>query len=291
MSEAITFGKYDHLLGVWQDSAKERRARTAVIMVTAGMLHHAGPFRLHVDLADELAEASIPSLRFDLSGIGESLGVGIRGRSIDRAAQEIGQAIDWIGQRSGIAQVILFGVCSGADDSLHAAVGDSRVVGVVALDGCGYRTTAYHWHRLIRRQIPRILRLSKWRQWLRRRLGLETPVPASLAMGADIREFPPQEQAALELQSLADRGVRLHFIYTGGVDEYYNHADQFATMFPALKHNAHVSSVYFPAMDHVAFLVQDRAALVGHIAETIGSNVEADRSTGHPSPLTAVAAC
>ncbi len=275
---AIVFGNYNHLLGVWQPSVQQTQTDTAVIFVTAGMLHHVGPFRLHVDLARSLARHGIASLRFDISGIGESFGVGVGGRSIDRAADEISQAIDWIEQNTKIEKVILFGLCSGADDSLHAAVRDDRVVGVVPMDGCGYRTPAYYWHRFAGHHLQRMLRPSKWVDVIRRITGIRKKVPRSLQQGDDIREFPSRTEAVAQLANLADRQTRLHFIYTGGVGMYYSYANQFDHMFPELRGRHEVSSCFHPAMDHVAYLCEDRAELVQHVVDQIGSIVNPQTS-------------
>ncbi len=267
---AIVFGNYEHLLGVWQPSITTSQSDTAAILVTPGMLHHVGPFRFYVDVANDLARRGIPSLRFDISGIGESFGVGVGGRSIDRAADEISQAIDWIFANTKMQKIVLFGLCSGADDSLHAAVRDHRVTAVVPMDGCGYRTPAYYWHRFRGHHLHRILRPKKWWDVARRLLGQSNTAPRSLQQGDDIREFPPRETAVTELSELADRKTRLHFVYTGGVGMYYSYAQQFYDMFPELKERDEISTCFHPAMDHVAYLCEDRAALVDHIGSQIG---------------------
>ena len=255
-------------MGIWcePDLSNCYKSDTAIVFVTAGMLHNAGPFRLHVDLANRLLNLGIPSLRFDVSGIGESLAIGSEGKSIDRAAEEIHQAIDWIVETKAIEKVALFGLCSGADDAIHAAVTDTRVTGVVAMDGCGYRTPLFYWYRFIDHYGPRLKRFAKWRDMIGRNLKRTNAVPESLQAGTDIREFPPQKVSERQLLSLANRDVRLHFVYTGGVGEYYNHDTQFNTMFPALSRHHRVSHRYFPALDHVAFLCEDRRKLVEHVA-------------------------
>ncbi|KAA1261875.1 Alpha/beta hydrolase family protein [Rubripirellula obstinata] len=278
-NDAILFGQHKNLVGIWTEAADdavadhsvvdEAKATTAVIMVTAGMIHHSGPFRLHVELANQLRHHGIPSLRFDLSGIGESLGIGSGGSSLDRAADEIGQAIDCIANRYGIEKVILFGLCSGADDSVHTALMDDRVSGVVAMDGCGYRTRQYYWHRFAGHYLPRLVRISKWSSLLRRFSSREDDSPKSLQLGDDIREFPSRDLAQSQLMQLADRSVRMHFIYTSGVGDYYNHAGQFDAMFPSLCEADQITHCYFSDMDHVAFLCEDRAKLVRHISDNV----------------------
>uniref|UniRef100_UPI003569293C serine aminopeptidase domain-containing protein n=1 Tax=Novipirellula sp. TaxID=2795430 RepID=UPI003569293C len=267
---AVVFGRYEHLLGVWQASTATQQSDTAAILVTPGMLHHVGPFRMYVDVANDLARRGIASLRFDISGIGESFGVGVGGRSIDRAADEISQAIDWIFENTKMQKIVLFGLCSGADDSLHAAVRDDRVTAVVPMDGCGYRTPAYYWHRFRGHHLHRLLRPRKWWEVTQRLLGQSSTAPRSLQQGDDIREFPSRETAVAELSKLADRKTRLHFVYTGGVGMYYSYAQQFYDMFPELEGRDEVSMCFHPAMDHVAYLCEDRAALVEHIGSQIG---------------------
>lgn len=269
MEDAIVFGQHDHLVGVW--SGVEKAVPAAVVMLTAGMLPSVGPYRLHVDLARHLADEAVPSLRFDLSGIGDSMAIGADGDSLDRAASEISQAINWIANTHHIKRIILFGLCSGADDAIAAALVDPRVVGVIAMDGCGYRTGRYYWHRFIRHQLPRLVMPAKWISLANRSLFKRNDSPRSLIPGDDIREFPSQEVAENQLQSLTSSGVRLHFLYTGGVHQYYNHEGQFAAMFPSLRNNASITTRYLPRLDHVAYRCKDRQMLVAHISETTRS--------------------
>lgn len=269
VEDAVVFGDYDHLVGIWTMPSQTQPCERAVIFVTAGMLHSAGPFRLHRELAQNLAEKSIGTLRFDLSGIGESFGVGTAGESTERAIREIQQAMNWIESEHGIRRFVLIGLCSGADDALRAAERDDRVCGLVSMDGLGYRTRRYYFNRLTQHYAKRLLRLDKWRTVIQRtfKMQLDSGTPLSLQAGEDIREYPQRDEAAEMLQRLADRGTRMHFIYTGGVAEYYNYADQFNDMFPELRGRAEISTNYFASMDHVAYLCEDRDALSAHITE------------------------
>ena len=234
IDQAVVFGQFQNLVGTmtapasrYDDEGAGETANVAAIFLNAGMLHHAGPFRLHVDLARTIANYGISSLRFDLSGIGESLGVGAGGRSIDRAANETSQAMDFMFEAYGIEKFILFGLCSGADDSVHTALKDSRVVGVVAMDGCGYATAKFYKNRAIRHYLPRLCSPAKWQRLLSRWFGGNSDTPSSLQLGTDVREFPSRDQAAREFQQLVDRGVQMHFTYTGGIADYYNYEQQF----------------------------------------------------------------
>jgi hypothetical protein len=265
--QAIVFGKHEHLLGVVSiaDATKQQH-KTAMILITAGMLHNVGPYRLYVDIARQLAQQGISSLRFDISGIGDSLGVGSAGKSIERAAAEASEAMDYLQKQHGIERFIVFGLCSGADDSIQAALDDERVSGVITLDGLGYKTLQFRIrHALL--LAKKMLRIEKWLNKFTALRGGTTAAPASLAMGSDVREYPETvEQASRELQQLVDRGTQLHFIYTGGT-YYYNYAKQFYDMLPGVNWKGTESSQYFPQMDHVVSLCEDRRLLVGHIAD------------------------
>lgn len=271
------FGRSKNLVGIARLAATAPAIRmgqasdVCVVMLTAGMLHQAGPYRLHVELADALADVGVSSFRFDLSGIGESLAIGSSAESTHRAVDESQQAIDFLQEQFGFTRFILFGLCSGADDALNVALADDRVQGVVMLDGCGYRTRRYHVRRFFGRQLPFLLRREKVVRKARWVLGIhdEQSLPASLAPGLDIREFPDRETAQRQLQSLVDRGTSLLAIYTGGVHQYFNHQDQFHEMFPDLQDRGLISVQYHPHWDHVLYLAEDRAELIQEVTRWV----------------------
>ncbi len=270
MDAPIVFGRHDNLVGVVSGLNEHRvGSDVGVVMLTPGMLHHAGPNRLHVELAQTLAEHGVASLRFDLSGIGESLAVGSARCSLDRAADESRQAMDVLRDEFGIQRFVLFGLCSGADDSLYTALRDPRVIGLAMMDGLGYPTKRFYRQRITSYYIPRLLTVHKWRSVLGRTLRTGTQVPSSLRVGDDIREFPPRDEAARQLRRLIERDVKLHLIYTGGVGAYYNYAEQYRDMFPDVRFDGNVSSVFLSEMDHVAMLREDRDQLVANIVRWV----------------------
>lgn len=260
------FGDFDHLMGVVNQPA--HASETGVILLTAGMLHHVGPYRMYVNLARKLEQHGIPSLRFDLSGIGESLPVASAGTSLERAANETRQAMDFLESNYGVKRFVLFGLCSGADDGFNTALGEDRVDGVVLLDGCGYPTADFNKRRIRSHYLPRLQSLS----WWKKKTGHAHAAPSSLQIGNDIREFPERDVAAKQLQQLVDRGTKLHFVYTGGVANYYNHESQFAEMFHDVEFRGQVTSRFFPEMDHVGILCEDRDKLVGEISSWVAQH-------------------
>lgn len=265
--QAAVFGQHENLIGIYQPAeVRPIWNEFAAVMVTPGMLHSAGPFRLHSDLAQQLSRVGIPSLRFDLSGIGESLAVGRQGTSLERAAAEIGEALDWIQAEYGHRKLALFGLCSGADDAVFAALTEQRIAGLFLMDGCGYRTPGYFPQRFQQHYLPKLMSPNKWLNLLGTTLGLSSSEPETLQMGFDIREFPSRSAAEQQICELAARDVFLHFHYTGGADDYYNYAGQFDEMFPQVRF-PNVTHSFSPQCDHVAFLREDRRAVVQQVTQ------------------------
>lgn len=270
----VRFGNEGHLAGVVRAADRSAVSRDAasvgVVMLTAGMLPSCGPFRLHVELANTLATSGIASVRFDLSGIGDSFsGSDTSSSSLERAAGETRLAMDALGDRCGVERFVLFGLCSGADDAMQAAMTDDRIQGLVTIDGFAYRTPGYHvrkWMRDVpRRMTTRHFWMRRWAKWR----GGDDSRPLSMRGGDDIREFPDRDSMGRQLRALVARGVRMHFVYTGGIRETLNHAGQFDEMFPEFIDEPQITHRFFESMDHTATLRRDRDGLIDHLAEQI----------------------
>jgi pimeloyl-ACP methyl ester carboxylesterase len=269
-----TFGDEVRLVGVVSEP-KEARAqgelRPAVLLLNAGLLHRAGPARLNVALARQLAAGGFVCLRFDLSGLGDSDTRRDRRSEAERAALDIGQAMESLHERYGAKRFVLIGLCSGADNAHLTAVADERVGGVVLLDPYGYRTTGY----LLRHYGPRLLRVAPWLRFVRRGAQRGLRLLRRLRESAEEerdelfeRDFAPRDQVAGELQRLLQRGVDHLLVYSGGVREhYFNYRGQFKEMFPRLDPCGRLEVEYFPDADHVYTLLSDRERLIRRICQ------------------------
>lgn len=273
MEKPIVFGEAENLFGI-VNLPDGNHAPTAVIMLTAGMLHHVGSFRFHVLLARELEKAGILSLRFDLSGIGESLATGMAGDSLARAARETGYAIDWLSAEHDIDNVILFGLCSGADDAWHVARQDERVKGLAMIDGLGY-STKLHQKLVWMDKARKFSSPSYWNAKIRRKHGELHIVASGLPEGNDIREFPNRDTAADDLKGFITRGIHILACYTSGAKDYYNYPEQFAEMFHDVSLPATVKHCFYKHMDHVALLKEDRRELLDRFSSWIKETVAA----------------
>ncbi len=272
------FGPGNSLFGVLNKPKNPRKNAPAVLLITAGLLHHVGPYRLYVHIARELAMLGFTVLRFDLGGIGDS-GPGARDISIsERSNYEIGHAMDYLQEAHSINYFISMGLCSGADDTLKIAVNDNRIRGCLFLDGPGYRTSAFYLRHVLLHYPRRLLSIQKWSHLVSRYFSNKLSIDSG---EIDYRNFPSRAVAETQIQGLVTRGVKSCFIYTGGVSDYYNYKGQFAKMFPSLKAGNGIEWHYFPRMDHMAILQSDREKIIDKVVNWMDQSFPSNN--GSPS--------
>lgn len=265
---ACRFGRAQHLIGLigLPDLASEGD-RVGVVVLNAGMVHRVGPFRLHVELTRRLNACGYPSLRFDLSSIGDS---GASSESQSREAQvraDVADAINLLKQHAGCARVVLIGLCSGAQNAHVAACTEARVVGAVFLDGYAYRTFGFR----IRHYLPRLLRAASWGRFLDRRMSRSEDGESDSNISFGVH-YPALNQVREELAGMLDRGLKLFFIYSGGISRQYNHPRQFRECYGRLTRRPGLTSRLLSQTDHTYVLDTDRKLLFDIIEEWLASN-------------------
>lgn len=256
--QAFRFGAARHLVGIVGLPPVIEHG-VGVILLNAGMVYRVGPFRLHVDLSRRLNALGYPTLRFDLSTVGDS---GASGKLLARPEQvvaDVSDAMELLRQQSGCQRFVLFGLCSGAQNAHSAAHADPRVAGAFFLDGYGHRTLGQR----LRHYLPRLLKAGVWRQWLARRHApaARAPEPAFV-----VEPLPPSI-VRRQLADMLERGLKLDFVYSGGVSRYFNHVRQFRECFGRLADHPGVSVSYFQETDHTYVLSGDRQMLLDHVAQ------------------------
>jgi pimeloyl-ACP methyl ester carboxylesterase len=258
---AHRFGAHGGLAGVLCAPANPNGDAPAVVFSNVGLNHRVGPNRCWVELARALARVGFPSLRFDLSGFGDSE-PRCDGRSdSERAALDLTEALDFLEQRGVATRFVLIANCSGVDSLHTVACRDPRVVGAVSIDGYAYRNSTYRW----RRSVLKWLQPRRWRRWV---LGRRQQVPQGQR---DVeqeqlwrRDIPTRERFGADVTALVRRGVRLLFVFTGGMDLHYNHRGQFHDMFG---HRGVVDVEFYPRFDHLLSLAGQRATVNTRIIE------------------------
>jgi dienelactone hydrolase len=266
--DVARMGADGQLLGIVARPSQGAVDRPLVIFLNAGVLHRVGPHRIHVSLARRLAQQGLTSLRLDLGGIGDSPATGHAGTFMESAVADIRGVMTELERSHGARRFVLFGLCSGADNGLAAALQDERIVGLVLLDPHSYPTRRSQLRKISKRAIALgsaravatwglalVARRVKTR-WAARRDG-------AAAESSGGREPPPQETMRANLRTLVDRGVKILALYSGATDDRYNHRDQLFELFPELR--GRIDHEYFPAANHMFTELTAQAALMSRV--------------------------
>ena len=267
---AVQLGPEGQLFGVFASSSRSdpSTGRETVIFLNAGVIHRVGPHRLHVNLARHLASRGIPSLRLDLSGIGDSRAVPGSLSFRESAVVDARAAMDWLVANTGASRFVLFGLCSGADNALAGAAADERVAGVVVLDPPAYVTRRSRLRAVTSRAerpvaVARLVVAALTRRLvgrLARRNGPADDAPRFVGG----RAVPPPAEYRTQLLSLAERRVSVLAVYSGALGERYNHADQLFELFPDLRGKIDVA--YFPGANHTFTDLLAQADLIATVS-------------------------
>lgn len=269
---AVQFGKSVKLTGVMTHPETFRDDLPAVIFFNSGVRHHVGCCRMSVRIARELAGKGFLCLRFDLSGIGDSLlrpdGLQYEKSSIEDAKE----ALEYLARTQGVKQFVFYGLCSGAHLGFKLAQQDPRVVGLIQVDGYLYKTRGF----MIRHYLPRLFNLGVWMRFVMTRLkGKGGRTDAGSADGQDLKnsevlvqqwpETPPRDVVQAGYRTLLDRSVEFLVYVTGDQEYVYNYEKQFYDMFPGLNFANRLAVYFLPKASHI-------------LAEKDGQDVVLDRT-------------
>lgn len=244
----VVFGAERHLVGTLTLPTEGTPAKAAFVLMNAGVVHRIGPHRINVKLARHLAQLGFASLRFDLSGQGDSR---VPVSALDFAQQavaDIRAAMDHVARTADVHRFVIAGICSGADNGWSTAQADPRVVGLCMLDGYAYPTPKTRWMRYRLRARGPIL--SAVLPWLRRKVAA-LRLPKENQVQAEGGRTPPSHaDYARTMQSLVDRGVEVCVVYSGSMLPQYNYVDQYREAFAGHGFATRVRSEYQPTIDH-----------------------------------------
>jgi len=270
-SLAVVFGEDRNLVGIVLEPDSAPAHDVAFILFNSGVLPRVGPHRINVRIAQRLADEGRCSLRFDLSGQGDSRAAAGQENYLTQAITDIRSAMDHLESNLGIRRFALIGVCSGALSSYWAALEDARIVGVLMFDGCWYRTRwtslIEHWKRIQvaspvellsaagRRLLPKNGKHAATR---RAAAGLFDAEPGSAT--------PPKAQFAQGLQRLVDRGVAVCLVYSGSIIDYYSYAAQFRHAFAGHAFLSSVRCDFRPDIDHTFLLLETQSKMLDLVA-------------------------
>lgn len=233
----MRFGDGDRLYGVSVERAGGAdRALPAVILPNTGADHHVGPHRLWTVLGRRWAALGFRVLRFDISGLGESLPGPSRSEHVayaPEAVSDLRAAATLMHEPGGPAPLVI-GVCTGGYFAVQA------VLAGVPLGECIAANPQFYWYEGmpvdarvlgayhdLRRYPTSMISWAKWRRLLTGQTRV-VAVAKRLASGARIavarmRHRPPRGSANEMLAALADAAIPT-FLLFGDSDEGWLHA-------------------------------------------------------------------
>lgn len=266
----LLFGPSRNLVGLWCEPDGGTPPTVCLLLVNAGVVHRIGLHRINVKIARHMAAQGVPSLRFDLAGLGDSRIVGQAAGFREQAVGDIQAAMDQIERSHDIHRFAIFGICSGAFNGYAAALADARIVGLSMMDGHAFRSWKTPWMRHLQRL--QVVSPGQVLAAVRRRLaapfqaGAAAPVADAVDTGGDADNDPvvaaTPAQFAEAMQKLVDRGVAVHIVNTGSRIDDYSYAGQFSDVFGHHPFAAKVVSEYVPEMDHSVTLLSGQQALL-----------------------------
>lgn len=232
----LLFGSEQNLVGTLTPPVADFGApRFAVLLTNVGIHPRLGPYRLNVELARQFARLGIPSLRFDLGGIGDSRRAADPLPTQQQWVLDTRAAMDEAERQLGVTHFLMIGVCSGADVAFLTAPVDRRLRGVVLFDPYLYptrRTALLGLLYRLRAQGPlgtlRLVGRRIGRLMARRLRTGGTSVQAGESTFRYGPGVPSLDEFAGRIGDIVDGGAHVLLLYSGSYPYYYNYERQAA---------------------------------------------------------------
>jgi len=142
VEEPLWFGPDRRLFGILSRPAGKPADALGTVFLNVGSVHHVGSNRMFVRMARRLASSGTTSLRFDLSGLGESPPAPGQPENIVYrfdSTDDLQTAMTELGHRTGVRRFAVVGLCSGTYTSYFAAQVDPRIAAQVLINSRPYR--------------------------------------------------------------------------------------------------------------------------------------------------------
>lgn len=255
----LTFGAGGRLVGTltvpdgWDASPQ----RFTALLSNSGVIPRAGWGRVNVRIARRFAALGIASMRFDMSGLGDSAGADSGLSAARQWVEDTRAAMDAAAETLGSRRFLMVGLCSGADIAYLTALDDARLEAAVLWDLCCYPTRKArlraHLLRIRSIGLPSVLRLPG--AILSRARRLVSPAGTATSEGSEgfygRTEMPSREEFVPQIARLVERRVALLFGYSGSAPSWFNYRAQFSDMFADSGWLDRVSWEYLADCDHL----------------------------------------
>lgn len=221
------------------DGQPDLRGGRALLWLNAGSIAHIGPNRMTVALARSFASDGWVVVRMDVSGIGESAPAPGEEENVvytERSRADTRAALGFL-RDLGAKESHAIGLCSGAYNALKAAVAGQAWDTVVMVNPAtffwkpGMSLDFEYRESRVKREASRYKRAAldpkSWLKLLRGKVKVEALVQILSRRAVAIAETSAREIArrvgrpmpddlGAELETVAKRGVPMHFVFASG---------------------------------------------------------------------------
>ena len=262
--QIFTYGEHQHGLGILSEP-EDTDGSPIVVMLNAGLSHRAEPYRLNVLLGRSLAELGYIALRVDLSGKGDS-------PDRENMTNRESVALDWSFIRKGLEKLygtrpmVIFGLCSGADNGIKICADDPAVKGLILLDPVSRQDPEFSKRDFYRK----LTNPNKWlnlHRILGRRLA-RRPSSDDIDAGSPIKLRDEPNDADMDkcFDGLLQKDGRVLAVFTSQALYHYNRKGQFALAMGIPGLEQIVEEVFWPNAKHVYPIEWHRNQLMAKVA-------------------------
>jgi hypothetical protein len=284
VEKVVRFGEDERLSGITTQPALGPGEDGGIwcILPNSGIVPRSGVARLHVRLARALAAIGVSTLRFDLSGLGDSERSRDGSDPLSQAQRDLEAARSFVRAAMNARGDVIAGLCSGAHDAVQSMRTSSGCLGLVAIDLIAeYKSS----RQVMEHYRSRLLRPASWGRALANpgwaadnlakrlrgeRTGEAEPAPSDWI---GVRPIISQDELRAGLRTGLEHGMELLFLFSGGLEENYTYADQFAEAFPDESESSQVEYRFFPDAGHIFDDVEQQNSLIEAICSWMDSRL------------------
>lgn len=251
----LILGTENHLVATFTpaDGTASGTPRMVALLTNSGVIPRSGPHRMNVHLARRLAAMGIPSVRFDMSGLGDSRRATSTLPVVQQWVADTRSVMDAAQSRFGCDRFVMVGFCSGAEVAHLVALEDARMRAILLWDLYAYKSLQTHVRTFFFRLRRAGFAGAVKKAWGRLVLAMRSKkvVEARSDRAVDVSLVPPLDTFARRIQTLTDGGVELLFVFCGGEPEWFNHSGQFRSMFGRYPFFDKLAFNYLQISDHL----------------------------------------
>jgi alpha-beta hydrolase superfamily lysophospholipase len=255
MENTFIIGREHHLVAtLTYAQAKDNAPPPFVLLLTnSGVIPRVGPHRINVHLARQFAALGVPSIRYDMSGLGDSLRASGTASMMEQWVADARDAMQFAQEQFACTRFVMIGFCSGAEVAYKTALQDERLAGAVLWDLYAYPTLQSRVRALIFRARRAVLRVGVQKALAKLGVGAAAApkAPTARVQTFEPSKIPEAQEFAADLKSLAQRGTAVLVLHCGGEPEWYNYRGQFDATLGRLGLRGQVDFDFLEQTDHL----------------------------------------